>query len=630
MTSSAVPRPPARPSRSSPDETPATVPDPRRPVAAVHPAGWSVRALLLDGAVVRLTELHEADAPLVAAFYRDLPAYDRFLRFFSAGVVPREAHVLGSPGPADVALGAFRGDALIGVAQSLALANDPSTAEVALAVAHAEQAHGVGTLLLEHLASLARRRGVRRFVADVLQENARVRQVLADIGLPVRRWSEGGQAHVEFDLDPDLADGYLDALAAREERADVASLTAVLAPRSVVVVGAGRGPESVGHAVLANLVRAGFSGRLAVVNPHAAQVCGVPSHRSVDDLAEPVDLAVLCVPASAVPPVAERCGRRGVRALLVISSGLSSDVGLARALLDAVSRHDMRLVGPNCLGVVNSDRAVRLDATFAKPAPAGAVGLGTQSGGVAIVVQQELRRLGLGVSTAVSLGDKYDVSGNDLLLWWHGDERTRLAVLHLESFGNPRKSPASPAGSPSACRWSRSGRSSAAGQRAAVSHTASTATPRVTRDALLSQAGVLAVDRLDELSELVATLSWQPLPRGRRTVASAMPGAWGCSRRTHARPAAWLRPRCRTGRSGRLRRLLPSGAATAGPVDTTGVVSPDVFASAVSTVRADPEVDAVLAITGATALTTPSRASPPGRAAGALRSSRSGSARRSM
>ena len=509
------------------------------------PRGWSVRALLLDGAVVRLTELHEADAPLVAAFYRDLPAYDRFLRFFSAGVVPREAHVLGSPGPADVALGAFRGDALIGVAQSLALGNDPSTAEVALAVAHAEQAHGVGTLLLEHLASLARRRGVRRFVADVLQENARVRQVLADIGLPVRRWSEGGQAHVEFDLDPDLADGYLDALAAREERADVASLTAVLAPRSVVVVGAGRGPESVGHAVLANLVRAGFSGRLAVVNPHAAQVCGVPSHRSVDDLAEPVDLAVLCVPASAVPPVAERCGRRGVRALLVISSGLSSDVGLARALLDAVSRHDMRLVGPNCLGVVNSDRAVRLDATFAKPAPAGAVGLGTQSGGVAIVVQQELRRLGLGVSTAVSLGDKYDVSGNDLLLWWHGDERTRLAVLHLESFGNPRKF------SRFARRLAermpvvtvRSG-SSAAGQRAAASHTASTATPRVTRDALLSQAGVLAVDRLDELSELVATLSWQPLPRGRRTVVVSNAGGVGvlaadaCEARGLAVPAA--------------------------------------------------------------------------------------------
>jgi acyl-CoA synthetase (NDP forming) len=519
-------------------------------------------------------------------------------------VVPAAAHALGSPGPADVALGAFRGEALIGVAQSLVLRDDPASAEVALAVAHPEQAHGVGTLLLEHVASRARRRGVRRFVADVLPENARVRQVLADIGLPVRRWSDDGEAHVEFDLDP--ADTYLDALAAREEQADVASLTAVLAPRSVVVVGAGRRPDSVGHAVLADLVRAGFGGRLAVVNPHAAQVCGVACHRSVADLAAPVDLAVLCVPAPAVPTVAEQCGRRGVRALLVISSGLSDDATLGRALLDAVRRHDMRLVGPNCLGVANTDPAVRLDATFGPPAPAGAVGLGTQSGGIAIAVQEELRRLGLGVSTAVSLGDKYDVSGNDLLLWWHRDTRTRLAVLHLESFGNPRKF------SRFARRLAermpvvtvRSG-SSAAGQRAAASHTASTATPRATRDALFRQAGVLAVDRLDELTELVATLSWQPLPAGRRIAVVTNAGGAGVLAADACEARGLTVPPLADRTQRALRRLLPPAAATAGPVDTTGVVSPDVFASAVSAVRADPGVDAVLAVTVATGRTDP-------------------------
>ena len=589
-----------------------TMSDPRRPVPAVHADGRPVRALLLDGTVVRLSELHEVDAPLVAAFYRDLPVYDRFLRFFSAGALPAAEDLLVSRGPADVSLGAFRGDTLIGVAQSLTTGDDPSTAEVALAVAHAAQAHGVGTLLLEHLASRARRRGVRRFVADVLGENTRVRQVLADIGLPARRWSEDGQAHIEFDLDS--ADEYLDALAAREERADVASLVAVLAPRSVVVVGAGREPDSVGHAVLANLVRAGFSGRLAAVNPHAAQVCGVACHRSLDELPETADLAVLCVPASAVPAVAEQCGRRGVRGLLVISSGLSGDPALAGALLDAVRRHDMRLVGPNCLGIANTDPAVRLDATFSDPAPAGAVGLVTQSGGVTIAVREQLARLGLGVSTAVSTGDKYDVSGNDLLLWWHRDESTRLAVLHLESYGNPRKF------SRFARRLAermpvltvRSG-SSAAGQRAAASHTASTATPRVTRDALFWQAGVLAVDRLDELSELVATLSWQPLPTGRRTAVISNVGGVGvlAADACEARGLAVPTLSDRTQRA--LRRLLPAGAATAGPVDTTAVVSSDVFASAVSAVRADPDVDAVLAVTAVTALTDPS----PGVAVGA-------------
>ena len=396
--------------------------------------------------------------------------------------------------------------------------------------------------------------------------------MLADVGLPVRRRVDDGEVHVEFDLDP--ADGYLDALAAREERADVASLAAVLAPRSVVVVGAGRGSDSVGHAVLRNLVRAGFTGRLAAVNPHATQVCGVVCHRSVDELTEPVDLAVLCVPATAVPTVAEQCGRRGVRALLVISSGLSGDPALAAGLLDAVRRHDMRMVGPNCLGIVNTDPAVRLDATFAEPAPAGSVGLVTQSGGVAVAMQNELGRLGLGVSTAVSTGDKYDVSGNDMLLWWHGDERTRLAVLHLESFGNPRKF------SRFARRLAermpvltvRSG-SSAAGQRAAASHTASTATPRVTRDALFRQAGVLAVDRLDELTELVATLSWQPLPAGRRIAIVSNAGGAGVLAADACEAHGLIVPPLSDRTQRPLRRLLPRGAATANPVDTSAVVS---------------------------------------------------------
>lgn len=577
--------------------------DTRRVGLSVRDDCRPVRALLADGTVVRIRELDDADAPIVAAFYRQLPVHDRFLRFFSAGVLPTEEDLIGSHGPVDVSLGAFRRESLIGVAQCVAT-TDAATAEVALAVAQDEQAHGVGTLLLEHVASRARRAGVRRFVADVLAENGRVRQVLADVGLPLLRCAEGSQMHVEFDLDP--GEAYLEALAAREERADVASLSAVLAPRSVAVVGAGRGPGSVGHAVLSNLVRAGFTGRLVAVNPHASQVCGVACYASVEDLPEPVDLAVLCVPASAVPEVAEQCGRRGVRALLVVTSGLTGDAALAPGLLGALRRHDMRMVGPNCLGIVNTDPTVRLDATFAGPAPAGSVGLVTQSGGVAIAVQTELGRLGLGVSTAVSTGDKYDVSGNDMLLWWHGDQRTRAAVLHLESFGNPRKF------SRFARRLAervpvltvRSG-SSAAGQRAAASHTAATATPWIIRDALFRQAGVLAVDRLDELSELVATLSWQPLPSGRRTAVVTNAGGAGvlAADACEAHGLAVLPLSADTQQ--RLRELLPRGATTANPVDTSAVVSPAVFAGAVSAVRADPDVDAVLAVTVATALTDP-------------------------
>lgn len=403
-----------------------------------------VRALLADGAVVRMRELDGGDVAALSELYGALPAHDRFLRFFSAGTAPPVERLIEKQHPGDMALGAFLDDAMVGVAHSVVTDADEATAEIAMAVAHPDQAHGVGTLLLEHLASRARDRGVRRFTADVLSENARMWRVIRDSGLSVRRHSEGGQTRIEFDLTP--APGYLDALAEREQRADVASLAPLLTPRSVVVIGAGRRPDSVGHAVLVNLLQAGFPGRLAVVNPHATQVGGVASHRTISDVLGPVDLAVVCVPADAVPDVAQQCGQAGVRALLVITSGLSARADLAAGLLDAVRRYDLRMVGPNCLGISNTDPGVRLDATFAGPAPAGAVGLVTQSGGVAIAVQQELARLGLGLSTAVSTGDKYDVSGNDLLLWWYGDARTRMAVLYLESFGNP------PGGWPCGCR----------------------------------------------------------------------------------------------------------------------------------------------------------------------------------
>jgi acyl-CoA synthetase (NDP forming)/GNAT superfamily N-acetyltransferase len=565
---------------------------------------WAVRALLADGGVVRMRELDESDAARLAELYDQLPVQDRFLRFFSAGVRPEVQSLIKRKHPGDVSIGAFRGADLVGVAHAIVTEADPASAEIAMAVAHPAQARGVGTLLLEHLASRARGRGVRRFVADVLAENARMWQVIRDAGLPVRRRIEGGGAHIELDLTP--AQGYLAALAEREQRADVASLATVLTPRSIAVIGAGRSPDSVGHVVLENLVRAGFTGQLAAVNPHAAQIGGVACHRSIVDVPWPVDLAVLCLPARAVPEVARQCGRAGVRALLVISSGLSADPRLVGGLVDAVRGYDMRMVGPNCIGIANTDETVRLDATFAGPAPAGRVGLVTQSGGVAIAVQEELRRLGLGVSTAVSTGDKYDVSGNDLLLWWHDDPRTAMAVLYLESFGNPRKFSrfARRVAERMPVLTLRSG-SSAAGQRATASHTGSTATPRVTRDALFRQAGVLAVDRLDELSELIATLSWQPLPAGRRVGVISNAGGAGVLAADACEANGLLVPQLgeRTRRA--LRMLLPAGAATGNPVDTTAVISAEDFGAAVSALGDDPEVDAVLAVTVATALTDP-------------------------
>ncbi|MGW4209291.1 bifunctional acetate--CoA ligase family protein/GNAT family N-acetyltransferase [Lentzea sp. NPDC004789] len=559
-------------------------------------------ALLTDGSAVTVRELGPEDVPALLDLHRSLPVEDRYLRFFSTS--PRQledfvGRMVSPDAPEHVVLGAFRGDRLLGAA-SYVIVRDTDFAEVALVVSHAEQTHGLGTLLLEHLASLARGRGVRRFTAEVLTINGRMLRVFTDMGFVTGIVPDGEVMYVELLLEP--GDRYLDAVSRRESIADVASLTHVLRPGSIAVVGAGRSPSSVGHAVLRNLAEGGFTGDLYAVNPHAKSVAGVDCCASVEELPEAPELAVLCVPAKAVPAVAEACGRRGVRALVVISSGVEPT-----ALRNAVRAHGMRLVGPNCLGVSTSSPDVRMNATFsAHAALAGDIGLVTQSGGVAIAVQEELRRLGLGLSTLVSTGDKLDISGNDLLMWWSQDPGTRFAVLYLESFGNPRKF----------ARLARQvarhkpvlairSATSEAGQRAAASHTASTATPSVVRDALFRQAGVIAVNSVPELTDVLMALSGQPLPRGRSVAVLSNAGGLGVLAadacvREGLRMAELSADTVRA-----LSTLLPATASSGNPVDTTAVVDEQDFGRCLDVIAADPAVDAVITMTVPTALGDP-------------------------
>ncbi|SER00897.1 Acyl-CoA synthetase (NDP forming) [Lentzea xinjiangensis] len=559
-------------------------------------------ALLTDGSVVTVRELGAEDVPALLALHRGLPVEDQYLRFFSTS--PRQLEdfverMVSPDAPRHVVLGAFRGDRLLGAA-SYVVVRATDFAEVALVVSHAEQAHGVGTLLLEHLASLARSRGVRRFTAEVLTINGRMLRVFTDLGLVTSIVPDGEVIYVELVLEP--GDHYLDAVGERESRADVASLTHVLRPGSIAVIGAGRSPASVGHGVLRNLVEGDFTGDLYAVNPHAKSVAGVDCYASVGELPEAPELAVLCVPAKVVPAVAEECGRRGVRALVVISSGVD-----AEELLKAVRAHGMRLVGPNCLGVSTSAPAVRMNATFAPGSTlAGGVGLVTQSGGVAIGVQEELRRLGLGLSSLVSTGDKLDISSNDLLMWWEHDQDTRIVALYLESFGNPRKF-ARIARRVAAAKPVLAIRAatSEAGRRAAASHTASTATPSVTRNALFRQAGVIAVDSVPELTDAVLALSRQPLPGGRSVAVLSNAGGLGvlaadaCVRQ--GLHMAVLGEKTRKA----LERLVPATASVQNPVDTTAVVDEETFARCLDVIGADPAVDAVITVTVPTALGDP-------------------------
>ncbi|MDX8147291.1 GNAT family N-acetyltransferase [Lentzea sp. BCCO 10_0061] len=559
-------------------------------------------ALLTDGSVVTVRELGPGDVPALLALHHELPIEDQYLRFFSTS--PRQLEdfverMVSPAAPHHVVLGAYRDGRLLGAA-SYVVVRQTDFAEVALVVSHAEQVHGVGTLLLEHLASLARGRGVRRFTADVLTINGRMLRVFTSMGLVTSIVPDGEVIYVELVLEP--GDHYLDVMSERESRADVASLTHVLRPGSIAVIGAGRSPDSVGHAVLRNLVEGGFTGDLYAVNPHAKSVAGVDCHGSVNDLPEAPELAVLCVPAKAVPAVAEECGRRGVRALVVISSGVD-----AEELLNAVRAHGMRLVGPNCLGVSTSSPGVRMNATFAAHSTLpGHIGLITQSGGIAIGVQEELRRLGLGLSTLVSTGDKLDISSNDLLMWWEHDQDTHIIALYLESFGNPRKF-ARIARRVAATKPVLAIRAatSEAGQRAAASHTASTATPSVTRDALFRQAGVIAVDSVPELTDAVMALSRQPLPNGRSVAVLSNAGGLGVLAADACVRQGLHMATLGEGTRKALAQLVPQTASLQNPVDTTAVVDEKTFARCLDIIGADPAVDSVITVTVPTALGDP-------------------------
>jgi len=567
-------------------------------------ANTHVYALLTDGSTVEIRAARPEDAEAVREMHAVMSPSNLYLRFFSMSpysAVKEAERVCRPPGPDHAVLLAWLGGRLVGVA-SYELAETSGTAEVAFAVPDDMHGKGIATLLLEHLVSVAGDRGVRAFTAETLTENTAMLQVFADAGLPVRRQRSSGVVELTFPLpgvaDPGL-DQYLDQVAARESRADVASLQHLLWPASVAVVGASRRRGTVGREILHNIVTGGFAGAVYPVNPRASSLDGLRCLASVDDLPDHVDMAVIAVPAAAVPKVAERCGQRGVRSLVVITSGLGDQ---GADLLAICRRYGMRLAGPNCFGVAVPP--LGLDATFGAKHPApGSAGVVVQSGGIGISLLGHLSQLGIGVSSFASVGDKYDVSSNDLLAWWEQDQRTKLAVLYVESYGSPRKfaRTARRVGQRMPVLTVLGGRSMA-GQRAAASHTAAAAPPLVTQEALFAQAGIVAVPSLGELVDAAALLASQPLPAGDRIAVVSNAGGAGVLA-ADACGDSGLRVAVLSGATQRrLAKLLPPGAAVAGPVDTTAAVAVDPFRSCLEEVAADDGVDALLVVTVPTAI----------------------------
>ncbi|MFB4294880.1 GNAT family N-acetyltransferase [Nonomuraea sp. ATR24] len=539
--------------------------------------------LLRDGGIAHVRLLRPADRQALHELVDRSSERSAYLRFFTGGRNTAHSYMDRITGDA------YRGHALVAdlrdrlVAVAEYIPSGDGTADLAILLDDTVHGHGLGTLLLEHIALDAAANGVRELVADVLAENRPMLRVLKDLGLELSQRSDGGTLHL--DIAAELTPRLKEAIAARDHEAGRASLARVLEPRSVAVVGAGRDEQKVGHKVLRNLLDGGFPGAIHPVNPHATQIAGLTCHAKVP---QGVDLAVVAVPARHVLQVARDCAAAGTAGLVVVTSGFAEagQPGAEAELLRICRTAGMRLIGPNCLGVINTH--TRLNASFLPHHPVpGRVALMSQSGAVGAALLDRLA-----VSSFVSVGNKADVSGNDLLEYWEDDDGTDVIALYLESFGNPRKFAriARRVGARKPILLVKSGRSGA-GDRAVRSHTAAAATPDVAVDALTRAAGVIRLDSVHELIDVTKLLAAQPLPAGRRVAIVGNSGgpeamaADACER--HGLTVPELSP-----------GLLKTHAAAAlgNPVDLTADAPAAEIGAAIAALAASSEVDSILVV----------------------------------
>ena len=556
----------------------------------------------MDGGVVRVRPIEPSDAPGLEAFHAGLSDESRYFRFFSphprlsTGEVERFTRVDMVDRVALVA--ELEGD-LVAVGR-FDRRSGGDDAEVAFVVSDSQQGRGIATVLLEHLAAMARERGITGFTAEVLPHNRAMLNVFSAVGFIGTRTLDDGVMHVEMSIDR-VGDA-AKAIADREHIAEARSVARILAPASIAVVGASRTPGTVGNALLVNLVARGFAGPLYAVNPSADEIAGVPCHPSISAIPGPVDLAVIALSPDQVLPAVDECGAHGVGGIVVVSAGFAETGGdgaeLQEELVRRVRFYGMRLIGPNCLGVVNTAPGVSMNATFADvPVRHGRAGFMAQSGALGVAFLAEAARSGLGVSTFVSAGNKADVSGNDMLQYWEDDPQTAVVLLYLESFGNPRKF------ARIARRVSRrkpivalkSGRSSI-GQQAARSHTAALASPDSSVDALFRQAGVIRVDTLGEMLDTARVAATCPSPRGPRLAIVGNSGGPAIMAADAAAGAGLEVPALMPDTQRRLRELLGPNAAVVNPVDTTAAADARVLAQAVAAVLEDPGVDELVIV----------------------------------
>ena len=570
---------------------------------------YATDALLRDGGSVHIRAVRPSDRPRLLALFQQLSTRSVYFRFFQTKTRLTDEELryfteLDFRRHVGLVATLWEGEEehIIAVGRYICPSSDnpPTRAEVAFAVADAHQGRGLGTLLLEHLADIARAQGITEFEADVLGENNQMLQVFATSGFEVQRAIEGGVLHVAFPTAD--TDRFRAVRAEREREATAQSIHALLHPRSVALVGASQRAESIGATLLSNLKRHGFTGTIYPINPHASTLEGLAAFPTVSAIGASVDLAIIAVPAAAVAAAIQDCAQAGVHSVVVISSGFAEVAGSGREteahLRQLVRGAGMRMVGPNCMGILNTDPAISLNGTFTPVwPPAGNIGMLSQSGALGLAVLDYVRTRHVGISTFLSVGNRADVSSNDLLAYWADDPRTDVIVLYLEGFGNPRKFARI---APEVARRKpiiamKSGRSTA-GTRAASSHSASLANLDVAVDALFEQAGVMRTQTLEELFDVATLIATQPIPTGGRVGVVTNAGGPGIVLADACEALGLTLPELTSEAQTRLRSFLPRQAGLSNPVDMIASATPDQFTRTIEIVGNDSNIDVLVVI----------------------------------
>jgi acetyl coenzyme A synthetase (ADP forming)-like protein len=571
-------------------------------VELLYPAHLERDVVLRTGRTFRIRPVRRSDAPELRRFFNSLSAETLHYRFFDARRVDDRmlASMTDVDYDRDFGVVGEIGGSIVAIAHYYASRRKPNSAEVAFTIAEELQGCGAGTHLLQTLASIARTNSITTFEAEVLPDNAAMLDVFRCSGFEVTTRSDGGSVHVSFPTAQTVE--FDNVVARRMQHAAYASLKPVFEPKSIAVIGAGRQPGQLGREILHNLRATGFTGKLFAVNPSASEIDSVPSFPSLRAIKDEIDLAIIVVPQVHVDRVVDDCVEKGVHAIVVITAGFGEVGAEGRAaeqrLVEKIRSTGIRMVGPNCMGVINTDPSIRMHATFSGVyPPAGNVAMSSQSGALGLAILDYARKIGIGFSTFISVGNKADVSGNDLIQYWAEDPHTDVMLLYLESFGNPRKfgEIARRVGKKKPIIAVKAGRSKA-GSRAASSHTGALATSDALVGDLFRQAGIIRTDTLEELFDAASLLAAQPLPQGRRVAIVTNAGGPGILAADACEANNLIIPVLSDATANGLREFLPAAAAVRNPVDMIATASAEQYRKTIDILLRGDEVDTVLAI----------------------------------